>query len=129
MRTTSYIKSIDGRAWLAVLTGWVPPTVEIEGEKHEKNEAEYSTGESMLANFNSKALNAIFGTVDENMFRLISTCTTAKDAWDTLQRHCEGSRGVCQTRLCLLAAKFETIRILENENISSYTAKLMSIVN
>ncbi|CAA0833422.1 Unknown protein [Striga hermonthica] len=63
------------------------------------------------------------------MFRLISTCTTAKDAWDTLQRHCEGSRGVCQTRLRLLAAKFETIRMLENENISSYTAKLMSIVN
>ncbi|CAA0813554.1 Unknown protein [Striga hermonthica] len=126
---TSYIKSIDGRAWLSVLTGWEPPTKEVEGVKHEKNEAEYSTGESSSANFNSKALNAIFGTVDENMFRLISTCTTAKDAWDTLQRHCEGSKSVCQTRLRLLAAKFETIRMLENENISSYTAKLMNIAN
>ncbi|CAA0813545.1 Unknown protein [Striga hermonthica] len=63
------------------------------------------------------------------MFRLISMCTTAKDAWDTLQRHCEGSKSVCQTRLRLLAAKFETIRMLENENISSYTAKLMNIAN
>ncbi|CAA0820566.1 Unknown protein [Striga hermonthica] len=129
MRMTSYIKSIDGRAWLSVLTGWEPPTKEVEGVKHEKNEAEYSTGESSSANFNSKALNAIFGTVDENMFRLISTCTTAKDAWDTLQRHCEGSKSVCQTRLRLLAAKFETIWMLENENISSYTAKLMNIAN
>ncbi|CAA0816709.1 Unknown protein [Striga hermonthica] len=104
-------------------------SVEVEGVKHEKNEAEYNTNESSLANFNSKALNAIFGTVDENMFCLISTCTTAKHAWDTLQHHCEGSKGVCQMRLRLLAAKFETIRILENENISSYTAKLMNIAN
>ncbi|CAA0832398.1 Unknown protein [Striga hermonthica] len=78
MRMTSYIKSIDGRAWLSVLTGWEPPIKEVEGVKHEKNEAKYSTGESSLANFNSKALNAIFGTVDDNMFCLISRALLPK---------------------------------------------------
>ena len=43
-------------------------------------EEDWTKEEDELALGNSKALNALFNGVDKNIFRLINTCTVAKDA-------------------------------------------------
>src|ERR1051325_1487741 len=85
---TTYIKSLDNRAWKAILKGWRHPVIigadnQPIGEL--KLEENWSKEDDELDLANSKALNAIFGGVDRNIFRLINTCEVAKDAWELLK--------------------------------------------
>ena len=57
-----YIKSLDERAWLAVLDGWRPPRIPEENprdpqipEERLKPERDWTTEERVESNFNSKA--------------------------------------------------------------------------
>ncbi|XP_073036607.1 uncharacterized protein [Primulina eburnea] len=125
-----YIKSLDERAWQRVINGWTPPVVtDQEGDKRPKPETDWTADEVQNSNHNSKALNAIFTSVDMNMFSLITNCTSAKSAWDILQCHCEGSESVRRTRLRLLTSKFEMMRMEESESILEYDRRLREIAN
>ncbi|KAL8552975.1 hypothetical protein ACS0TY_001591 [Phlomoides rotata] len=77
-----YIKSIEERAWRSILTGWEPPRNPADGDNEVtiKRELDWINDEITTASFNSKALNAIVATVDVSMFKIISNCTSAKDA-------------------------------------------------
>ena len=97
-RMTTFLRSIDNKTWKAIIKGWTPPVnKEIEGSSTTltlKKEEEWSKEEDEEALANSKALNAIFNGVDKNMFRLINTCTVAKEAWDILKTAHEGTSRV-----------------------------------
>ncbi|XP_073290996.1 uncharacterized protein [Primulina huaijiensis] len=125
-----YIKSIDEQAWQCVINGWTSPSViDQDGDSLPKPETDWTADEVQNSNYNSKALNAIFTSVDINMFSLITNCTSAKSAWDILQRHCEGSESVRRTRLRMLTSKFEMMRMEESENILDYDCRLRKIAN
>ncbi|XP_075473309.1 uncharacterized protein LOC142504312 [Primulina tabacum] len=125
-----YIKSIEERAWQRVLDGWSPPRiVDDDGDSRSKPESSWSNDEVQTSNFNSKALNAIFTSVDVNMFSLITNCISAKEAWDILKKHCEGSESVHRTKLRMLTSKFERLRMEENETIVEYDRRLREIAN
>ena len=64
-----------------------------------KKEEDWTKEEDEEALANSKALNAIFNGVDKNMFRLINTCTVAKEAWEILRTAHEGTSRVRMSRL------------------------------
>ena len=67
--------------WRSILTRWTPPTVTTsEGKKVLKPEVDWSNGDDRLANYNNKALHAIFNGCDANHIKLISSCETAKEA-------------------------------------------------
>ncbi|XP_075483565.1 uncharacterized protein LOC142523718 [Primulina tabacum] len=100
-----------------------------DGDSLPKPETDWTTDEVQSSNYNSKALNAIFTSVDVNMFSLITNCTSAKSAWDILQRHCEGSESVRRTRLRMLTSKFEMMRMEESENILDYDRRLREMAN
>ncbi|CAM8969356.1 unnamed protein product [Rhodiola kirilowii] len=61
-----------------------------EGVAVVKPEALWTDADEKAAAGNSKALNAIFSGVDENMFNLIVECEVAKEAWDILRMAYEG---------------------------------------
>src|ERR1700726_73537 len=82
-RIRIFIKSIDERAWLSVLNGWTEPTVTTDGVTTVKPTETWSEDDFKKAKWNSEALNAIQGHVTEDQFKLISTCETAQDAWNT----------------------------------------------
>ncbi|XP_075500145.1 uncharacterized protein LOC142538733 [Primulina tabacum] len=125
-----YIKSLDERAWERVINGWTPPVmIDQEGDKWPKPETDWTADEVQNSNHNSKALNAIFTSVDMNMFSLITNCTSAKSASDILQSHCEGSESVRRTRLRMLTSKFEMMKMEESENILEYDRRLREIAN
>ncbi|KAH6823424.1 ribonuclease H2 subunit B [Perilla frutescens var. hirtella] len=129
-RMNMYIKSIDERAWLAVIEEWSPPRMEgPNGVYILTPETQWTNDDRIIFNFNSRALNAIFVSVDVPCFTMVCNCTTAYQAWSILQEHCEGSISVRQTKLRLLTSKFETLRMLENETISMYTERLCEVSN
>lgn len=77
----------------------------------------------------AKALNAIYNGVDENQFRLISTCSTAKEAWDILANTYEGNTAVKSTKLIGVQIDFEQLRMEESENITEFYGRLRDIIN
>ncbi|CAM8986558.1 unnamed protein product [Rhodiola kirilowii] len=96
----SFLKSLDKRAWKAVLTGLTKPTMEnLTGEAVPKPEALWTEADDKASMGNSKAINAIFSGVDENVMKLIINCEVAKEAWDILQMAYEGTDKVCNSRM------------------------------
>ncbi|XP_073061619.1 uncharacterized protein [Primulina eburnea] len=125
-----FIKSIDERAWQRVLDGWSPPKLEdADGDTRLKPESAWTVDEVQSSNYNSKALNAIFSSVDTRMFNLITTSVCAKDAWEILQKHCEGSASVRKTRLRMVTSKFESLRMEDKESILEYDCRLRQLSN
>ena len=126
----AFIKALDEKAWRAVLIGWTHPITKNDaGEEAMKPEEKWSTEEDRLANSNSRALNAIFNGVDANQFKLISTCETAKEAWEILQMGHDGTAAVRLSKLQILITRFENLRMLEYETISDFNSKLCDIAN
>ncbi|XP_073061905.1 uncharacterized protein [Primulina eburnea] len=125
-----FIKSIEERAWLRVLDSWSPPKIEdVDGDTRLKPESTWTIHEVQTSNFNSKALNAIFSSVDTRMFNLITNFVCAKEAWDLLQKHCEGSESVRKTRLRMVTSKFESLRMEDKESILEYDSHLRQLSN
>ena len=106
-----------------------PTTTDEKGEKIHKPEVEWTTTEDRLATSNSKALNAIFNAVDLNQFKLISTCETAKEAWDILKIAHEGTNAVKLSKLQILTTRFENLKMEEEETITEFNARLCDIAN
>ncbi|XP_073138169.1 uncharacterized protein [Henckelia pumila] len=94
-----------------------------------KPRAQWTTDENTAAIYNAKALNAIFTSVDMNIFNLIGTCVCARDAWKKLQTHREGSASVKKTRMRLITSKFKKMRMEESDIIMDYNGRLKSLAN
>ena len=82
-----------------------------------------------VANFNSRALNAIFSVVTNEEFKKISSTETTKEAWTILQTTYEGTKAVKNSKLQRLTMSFEEIKIEGDESFNEFNAKLKDIVN
>ena len=99
-RMKAFIKSMDEKAWRAILTGQTHPTkTNADNENVKKPKVEWTVEEDKLASYKSKALNVIFSAVDVNQFKLISTCEVAKEAWEILETAHEGTKAVRLSKL------------------------------
>ncbi|CAM8895139.1 unnamed protein product [Rhodiola kirilowii] len=94
------LKTLDERAWKAVLVGWTPPTMtNVEGQVVPKPEERWTKTDDKTAVKNSIAMNAIFSAVDENVFKLIANCEITKDAWEISRIAHEGTDKVRNLRM------------------------------
>ena len=82
-----------------------------------------------MANFNSKALNALFSGVTNEEFKKISFTKIAKEAWIILQTIYEGTKVVKTVKLQRLTNSFEDKMMEEDETFDEFYAKLKDIVN
>ncbi|KAA0040507.1 gag-pol polyprotein [Cucumis melo var. makuwa] len=78
---------------------------------------------------NVRALNAIFNGVDLNVFKLINSCSTAKEAWRILEVAYEGTCKVKISRLQLITSKFEALKMSEDKSVSEYIERVLKIAN
>ena len=63
----AFIKAIDDKAWMIVLTDWdYPSKADDKEETIPKPELEWAADEDRLVFNNSKAINVIFDTTDYN---------------------------------------------------------------
>ena len=100
--------------------GWTKPTEAPTGCDDAKIKA---------ANFNSRALNALFSTVTNEEFKKISSTKIAKKAWTILQTTYEGTKAIKDSKLQRLTSSFEKIKIKEDESFDEFYTKLKDIVN
>ena len=69
------LQSLDEKVWQIVEIGWTKPKEALTNWDDVKIKA---------ANFNSRALNALFSVVANKEFKKISSTGTAKEAWTIL---------------------------------------------
>ena len=100
--------------------GWTKPKDALADWDNAKNKA---------ANFNSKALNALFSAVTNEEFKKTSSTGTTKKAWTILQTTYEGTKDVKDSKFQKLTTNFEEIKMEENESFDEFYAKLKDIVN
>lgn len=74
-------------------------TTSKDGATSLKLEAEWTDVEDEEDLRNSEALNSMFNGMDKNMFRLINTCSIAKEAYEILKTVHEDASKVCMSRL------------------------------
>ena len=83
----------------------------------------------IAANFNSRALNALFYGLTNEEFKRISSTEVAKEAWTILETTYEGTKVVKTVKLQRLTSSFEEIRMEEDETFDEFYAKIKDIMN
>ena len=127
-RMRSTIRGIDAMAWKSVTTGWSEPKAkDVNGVESNKEEELWTETELKMAKFNSRALSAIHASVTKKHFELIQGCETAKEAWEILQTHFEGTSKVKSSQLDYLASKFENLKMGESESVEEFSSQLSGI--
>ena len=114
---------------LQALDEKVQQVVEVSWVKPKEAPVDWDEVKIKVANFNSRALNALFSGVTNEKFKKISSIEVAKDAWTILETIYEGSKTVKTVKLQRLTNSFEEIRIEEDETFDEFYAKLKDIVN
>ena len=76
VRMRAFLQPLDENVWKAVEIGWTKPKEAL---------AELDDAKINVANFNSRALNALFNAVSNEEFKKISSTEIAKEAWTILQ--------------------------------------------
>ena len=82
-----------------------------------------------MANFNGRALNALFNAITNEDFKKISSIETAKEVWTILQTTYEGTKAIKDSKILRLTTSFEEIKIEEDESFDKFYAKFMDLVN
>ena len=116
----SFLQSLDEKMWQAVEIGWTKP---------KEAPTNWDDAKIKAANFNSRALNALFSAVTNEEFKKISSTKTAKEVWTILQTTYEGTKAVKDLKLQRLTTSFEEVKMEEDELFDEFYAKLKDIVN
>ena len=90
IRMRAFLQSLDEKVWQVVEIGWTMP---------KEAPANWDDAKIKAANFNSRALNALFSAVINEEFKKISSTETAKKAWTILQTTYEGTNAVKDSKL------------------------------
>jgi len=120
VRMRVFLQSLDEKVWQAVEIGWT---------KSKEAPADWDDAKIKTANFNSRALNALFSVVTNEEFKKISSTETAKEARTILQTTYEGTKAVKDSKLQRHITSFEEIKMEEDESFNEFYAKLKDIVN
>ena len=75
VRMRAFLQSLDDKVWLAIEVGWTKLTKLTASQDDDKIKG---------ANFNSRALNALFSFATNEEFKKISSTESAKEAWTIL---------------------------------------------
>ena len=71
----AFLQSLDEKVWQAIKIGWTKP---------KESPVDWDEAKIKVANFNSRALNALFSAVTNEEFKKISSTETTKEAWTIL---------------------------------------------
>ena len=120
VRMRAFLQSLDEKVWQAV---------EIGRTKTREAPADWDEAKIKVANFNGRALNALFGAVTNEEFKKISSTETTQEAWTILQTTYEGTKAVKDSKFQRITTSFEEIKMEEDESFDEFYAKLKDIVN
>ena len=118
VRMKVFLQTLGEQVWQAIEVGWIKP-----------KEALVDQDDAIIiaANFNSRALNALFCGVTNEEFNKISSTEVVKEAWTILENTYEGIKVVKTVKVQRLTSSFEEIRMEEDETFDEFYAKLKDI--
>ena len=103
--------------------------MEIGWTKLKKAPVDWDDAKIKAANFNNRALNALFSAVTNEEFKKISSTETTKETWTILQTTYKGTKAVKDSKLQRLTTSFEENKMEEDESFNEFYAKLKDIIN
>ena len=115
-----FLQALGEQVWQAIEVGWIKP---------KEASVDWNDATIIVANFNSRALNALFCGVTNEEFKKTSSTEVAKEAWTILETSYEGTKIVKTVKFPRLTISFEEIRMEEDETFDEFYAKLKDIVN
>ncbi|XP_019162014.1 PREDICTED: uncharacterized protein LOC109158582 [Ipomoea nil] len=119
-----YILAQGEGVWNAIENEWKTP---VDDKGNRKPKIDLSEEERTEYDFNSKSMNAIYGAMREDTFKLIANTRIAKTAWSILCDHHEGNTSVRQSKLQMIQIEFGNLKMEEEENITQFSARVLSI--
>ena len=120
VRMRAFLQSLDENVWQAVKTSWTKP---------KEVSTDWDDAKFKAANFNNRALNALFSAVTNDEFKKISSTKTRKELWTILQTTNKGTKAIKDLKFQRLTTSFEEIKMEEDESFDEFYAKLKDIVN
>ena len=121
MRMSTYIKANDFDSWQVISNGDHVITL-AEGEV-------VTSTEKKAIEKNNKAKNLILTTIASSEFYLFSSCSTAKQIWDTLNVTYEGTRTIKDTKINALLQRYELFKFKSNEKVKDAFDRFVAITN
>ncbi|GMJ06660.1 hypothetical protein HRI_004335200 [Hibiscus trionum] len=112
--------------WDMVVKGYVEPE-NAAAEAALTNEEKRALSDARKRD--QRALYYIFQAVDESNFEKIAEATTAKQAWETLQKSLQGVEKAKKVRLQSLRAEFEMLKMKTTESIDDYVSRVKAVAN
>ena len=102
IRMKVFLQALGEHVWQAVEVGWIKPKEML---------VDWDKATIKAANFNSRALNALFSEVTNEEFKKISSAKVAKEARTILETTYEGTKEVKTVKFQRLTSSFEEIRL------------------
>ena len=78
---------------------------------------------------NAKAIHILYCALDVNEFNRISICEIAKEIWDKLEVTHEGTNQVKESKISMLAHKYELFKMKVNKIIFEMFTRFTDILN
>ncbi|MCH82548.1 hypothetical protein A2U01_0003357 [Trifolium medium] len=110
-----FLRSQDNNMWAVIEVGEYQPTVKDSFTP--KPQLEWTTAESDRVLLNTKAKLFIKSALCRKEYDRIMECKTAKEMWNTLQTHHEGTSRVKETMIDIRVRKFELFEMNEEETV------------
>ena len=114
-----FLQALGEQVWQAVKVGWI---------KSKEVSVDWDEAIIKAANFNSRALNALFCGVTNEELKKISSTKVVKEVQTILETTYEGTKAVKTVKFQRLTSNFEEIRMEEDETFDEFYAKLKDIV-
>eukprot|EP00253_Pinus_taeda_P009806 PITA_09806 len=118
VRTTTYLQSLGIDVWEIMEGGYKFPLAiptDVAGKK------QYET--------NAKDVNTLLGSLSQSEFVKVMQLKSAKEIWDKIVLSYEGDSQVKLAKLQTLRIQYETLKMHNDESITSYFLRIDEIVN
>jgi len=121
-----FLRSQDNDIWAVITEGDLVLTTK---ERAMKEKSAWSTDEKaqVWLNFKARLFLSCVLTMEES--QRVDECKNAKEVWDALRVHHEGTSHVKETRIDIGVRKFEVFEMGENETIDEMYVRFTTIVN
>ncbi|XP_059067426.1 uncharacterized protein LOC131858256 [Cryptomeria japonica] len=118
VRMQTYLIFLGVDVWTVVFNGYIVPQsipIDHDGKKEYEND--------------TKAKHAILCGLSKDVFVKIMHCRSSKQVWDKLKNSYHGNDKVKQAKIQTLRAKFEGMKMSDEERVADYFLRVDEIVN
>ncbi|KAK2356743.1 hypothetical protein QL285_094071 [Trifolium repens] len=122
-----FLRSQDNNMWFVIEIGEYTPLKDATTDA--KPQAEWTTTEADRVLLNTKAKLFIKCALCREEYDRIMECKTAKEMWETLKTHHEGTNHVKETRIDIGVRKFELFEMKEDESVDQMYGRFTIMIN